>query len=541
MKIKQFLIAAFMMISAVTLSVTLVYTELSDPISMDPYNASDEVVYRLSSLLYRGLINPAPIDELRKEGLGEIINSDGRRYYIKLKPFVRWSDRSRVTARDVVFTFNVIRNPRVPTIYKSFVSNIQRIVEESQSELSVYFKSESPFNDYALSFPVISRMAFRGNSNITRRAMEYFRRPVSSGPYVLDTKETNFDSRTRFIFKRNNWFHGVLPVIDRVELRVIQDREIATQEAQNGGVDLIFDVLPEKRKPLENSGFSIFSAYEPKIHYVLINQRPPERVNYRSDKEFEYAQVVRKLLSRNEVRIALAHLMDREQMVVGIYYGEGRVVSGPFMPGSPYYDENIAPYPFDVEEAINKLERQPELERVGGKFKVRVGNSLRDFALKMVVYRGSEDIDKRVEIIKNAFNKAGVNLQIQRKTWAELYETVFGRHDFDLTTLSFSSSLADPALFEILHSEGTLNAGGYASVEMDKLIEEVEMPEFVLGLEERIEIYKKIHNLFHKEMPFIPLFTRISYMALRNTFEVPYDPTALNPFEAITLWRVNKH
>ncbi|MBN2854313.1 hypothetical protein JXK06_02145, partial [Patescibacteria group bacterium] len=154
------------------------------PKNINPlYSEGREVDNDISSLIYSSLFryNKNGILENDLVELVEI-KEEGKEYLIKIKDNVKWHDGSSLTADDVVFTFNLIKNEsyRSP-LRQAFVDvNIEKI-----DNLFVKFilpEAYAPFNGL-LTFGILPKSLWENSNPDSIILSELNLKPIGSGPF----------------------------------------------------------------------------------------------------------------------------------------------------------------------------------------------------------------------------------------------------------------------------------------------------------------------------------------------------------------------
>ena len=128
---------------------------------------------------------------------------EDRSYAIfNLRPEARFSNGSKVTAADVVFSHNVLLEKGIPSL-KQIFSGIEKVEELSESRIKFTFKEPSDNNE--LLMLAASSSVFSKDFFLTRDFAESSLEPMlGSGPYVLDEMEVG----KRLVYKLNEKYWG---------------------------------------------------------------------------------------------------------------------------------------------------------------------------------------------------------------------------------------------------------------------------------------------------------------------------------------------
>ena len=163
---------------------------------------------------------------------------------------------------------------------------------------------------------------------------------IGTGPYTLETDEPG----VRMMFKRRDDYWGgdqtVVAHYDAVELIVLNDATARTAALQSGQVDTINRVEPKIAKLLDRSPTIDVLSTSGRGHYVFI------------------AHIDTAPFDNNELRLALKHALNRDEMVEKILQGYGSVGNDmPINAAYPLFDEAIPQREFNLEKAAEHYKK----------------------------------------------------------------------------------------------------------------------------------------------------------------------------------------
>jgi peptide/nickel transport system substrate-binding protein len=194
-----------------------------------------------------------------------------------------------------------------------------------------------------------------------------------------------------------------------------------------------------------------------------------------------------------KVREAISLAVDREEMVDILFFGHGRVCTGPFMPGTFAYDEILKAPSQDIEKAKKLLKEAGYDEKNPLEFEI-VTNSNNDTR----VYA--------VQILQHQLAKAGIKVRIRTMEWQAFLNTVVMPRKFEAVVLGWSLGLM-PDAYSIWHSEGSKKGGfnfvSYKNEKVDSLIKKAEK---MIDREKLGVIYKEIYRTIVKDNPYLFLY-----------------------------------
>lgn len=163
-------------------------------------------------------------------------------------------------------------------------------------------------------------------------------------------------------------------------------------------------------------------------------------------------------LADARVRRALAMLFDRDGVAGRIFGDTAKPAAAFCKPGSVDMPEGLAPPPFDVASARSQL-RDAGFDGVATRM-----------SLRLLVPVEAPWFRRMGELFASACAEAGVDVQLDALAFRELVQRR-DAGDFDGAMLLVSMpSFGD--IYELFHSKGARNAGGFADAEVDALLEQ---------------------------------------------------------------------
>ncbi len=235
----------------------------TSPNRLDPALAVDVAEGQICSLLYQGLVRFSPRGEIVPDAAKSwAIENGGTRYVFRMDARSRFSDGSRVSARDVTASLERVLAPESLSPRKWVLDRIRgapafsagraALVEgvSIPDDSTVVIELEKPFRPFLqlLAMPaayVVKTAAGGGpaadgepvarNAAQSTRAAGGATRPLGSGRWVLSKWE-----RGDFIELVPNPFHpGGLPAMDRLVFRVIPEAFTRIAEFESGTLDIL--------------------------------------------------------------------------------------------------------------------------------------------------------------------------------------------------------------------------------------------------------------------------------------------------------------
>jgi peptide/nickel transport system substrate-binding protein len=460
---------------------TYVDTLLGDASYLNPLLATDSASGSINNLIYNGLVkydkNIKLVPELARSWS---VSKDGLTIIFKLRKNVYWHDGIPFTADDVKFTYDRLIDPKVKTPYSSDYMLVKQVVAVDKYTVKVVYKE--PFAPALESWGmgmVPKHIYEKGDFN-TNPAN---RQPVGTGPF----KFTQWKTDEKLVLSANDKYYEGKPYLNKVIFRVIPDQSVQFLELRNQSIDSM-GLSPDQYK-----AYPEFFEHYTKFRY------PSFQYTY-----FGF-NLQRPLFKDKRVRLAIAHAINKKELIDGVLLGMGQPATGPFVPQSWAYNPDIKDYEYDPAKA-KQLLAQAGVKSFEFTILTNQGNKLRELAC---------------QIIQNQLAKAGIKVNIRISEWSAFIHNFVDKRNFDVVVLGWSLS-RDPDQYAIWHSgqikEGQYNFVSYNSPIVDKLLEKGRR-EF--NQHERQKIYRQIHKQIFDDIPYIFLYYPESLPVIHTRFQGP--------------------
>ncbi len=485
-------------------------TQLSaEPSTLNPITSTDVYAGNIDGYIYESLLKR---DEKSRELVPVLaekweISANHLMYTFHLKKNIKWSDGHEFTARDILFSFDRIRDPKVDAAHlRGYYQDIEKV--EALDGYTVRFHYRIPYFlalEFCGGIPIVPAHLFKEGEEFNQHPIG--RKPVGTGPYKL----LHWETGKEIALVRNEDYWGEKPAIDRIVYKVITDQSVGLQVMKQGGLDEM-DLRPiQWEKQTQNKrfeeNFRKLSYYNPSYSYIGWNAQRP-------------------VFSDKRVRRAMTMLVDRELILKKILFGLGTIITGPFYVNSPEYDKNIKPYPYDPKAALELLKSAGWDYRPGEDVLQKDG---KPFEFEFLLSAGSKFGEQLATMLQENLKEIGITMSIRKLEWAVFIQRI-EEHSFDACTMGWSLGWeSDP--YQIWHSSQAVDKGsnfvGFKNAEADKLIEEARK-EF--DPDKRREMYYRFQEIVHDEQPYTFLFTNKALVAVSRRFHnVEVYPLGLAP------------
>lgn len=442
------------------------------------------------------------------------ISKDGKEFTFFLNPKAKFHDGKPVTAEDVKFSLEAIFEPKHEAAHLiPYFEAIEYKRTQVINPTTIKFFTKSAYYknfDVASSFYILPKHVY-GDIEKSRRMTTT---AVGSGPYVLDKFERGQKiSLKKFTewFPRGSGEEGSMNFA-RLEFRVVKDENIQLERMKKGDFDFLAPLTPEafvKKTEGPPWGKSVF-----KVKAKNDSPKPFGFIGWNLQNE---------LFKSRDVRVALNHLMNREEMNKKFRFGLSELATGPLVKFSEQASPNVKPILFDSKKARELLTKEGWTDTdKDGVLDKKVGDKKTDFKFSLLY--ANQDNEKYWTLYREDLLKAGIVMELKYSEWNSFSKTV-DEKKFDAIAMGWGAVDVDWEPRQIWHSDSAKESGSnyisYKNPEVDKLIDQAGA---AFDKSKRIELRRKIYELIAADAPYVFLFNDVyTFYARSGKVETPGD------------------
>lgn len=434
---------------------------------------------------------------------------DGTWLRLRLRAKARFSDGTPVTADDVIWTFNWMRNPLVqaerPRSTTDFIESIERIDDKT---VEMKFK-EVLFSNLTAAlggFPILPKHVYENVTPTQFNDATGF--VVGSGPFKFAS--TSLDNQWRppadIVLVRNEQYWGPRPLYDELRFRFINDDLARVTAFNNGECDLTTPTAPQYGQLIKDKEWvknnTAHLWHNIRGGYNFIGWNCGNRAELPT------------MFVDKRVRRAMTMLLDRDLINREFFENTGRVATGPFYRVTAQSNPDIEPWPYDLAGAAQLLDEAGWTLKPGQT--VRTNADGRAAQFEFTFPQGSDVTERLANYLKDQCARVGIRMEVRRMDWSVFMKTVDDR-DFDAITMGWSPADPESDPNQIWHSRYIQNQGDnfvqWKNDEVDRLIEKGRT---TLDKDQRMKIWHQLHAIIHDEQPYTFMLERPWIRLVRN-------------------------
>lgn len=482
---------------------------IGDVSSMNPLFATTNSEKVLSKLMFATL---STIDYSGHPGIGLAssitADSTGKIWTVKLRDGLKWSDGEPITNDDVIFTAELIKNPRVDSVYDTNLANV-KIAKGENGE--IIFTLPTSYADFmsALNFPILPKHILGDSDPQTLNENNFSNIPVTSGAFTFNALQSTSKSDEKvFYLSANPDYYLGRPLLNSFAVHTYNDKEAVIGALNAGTVTATAELAETDRDKVISGQFIEKNSSLNSGAFVFFNTKNA------SVKDVNLRQAIRQGIDLVKIRgvaseaVALDYPLLPSQIQINKY------------PELPAYDLETA------RARINEL--------TGGETRHLSVTTVNSGYLPMVADAIAEELRSlgfEVDVSKYEENQDFITNVISMRSYDILvYEVELG---------------ADPDLLPYYHSSqastGGLNLSNYRNYLVDDLL---------LGARDtldetlRTKKYESFLEYWVNDVPAIGLYRpNLTYYYNRNVRTFSNNAklvTAIDRFSDVTDWAVTK-
>jgi peptide/nickel transport system substrate-binding protein len=400
-----------------------------------------------------------------------------------INPRARWHDGVPVSADDVKFTFQLVKDTSLASPLASNLDNIDSVSVPDSLTAVVWFHQRAPDAFFKAASPVAILPAhlLRKITPADIHQGGFARAPVGSGRFRFGA----WDRGTRIMIQADSTNYRGRPIADRVIWLVSPDYPAASVRFLSGTADFLDVVKPELIAQVKAKGADIIvSPGSLDYGYAAFNLRNASNTGPHP------------IFGDRETRRALVMAVDRSAIVANVFDTLGLVAHGPATRIMPTSDTTIG-IPYDPQQAARTLDslgwkRGRDGLRARGKTPLAFG---------LMVPSSSPIRLKIAVLLQEQWRKAGASVRIEQlelntfggRMEDRKFDALLNAWHIDPTPSSVREEWASSEI-----KKGGYNATSYRSPAFDAVIDSAVGE---MNPARSVELYRRAYRILTDDAP----------------------------------------
>ena len=309
---------------------TVTWASSSDITGLDPRNGSSTITASILASLYSTLVKTDPTGAIVCDAAESYEQVDDTTWHFTLRQDVYFTNGDQMTANDVAYTINSLRD-----------SEKNYALSGDFSFMQVEVLGDFEFNiitDYAFpSLPLrLNYIKIIPADYVEEVGDEGFAEaPIGSGPF----KFVSWTKDQSVVLEKNPDYYGEVPQIDQLIFEVIPEAADRVAALQAGEVDIICNVPTTQAEYLQSlDGITVVGQPSTRVVWLQFNLVGEETP-----------------LDDIRVRQAMNYAVDRDALIAGVLDGYAVKVASISTPEYEGYDPDVQGYTYDPDQARQLL------------------------------------------------------------------------------------------------------------------------------------------------------------------------------------------
>lgn len=303
----------------------------SGALALDPRVGADEGTFSVKKHVFSTLTTVNPVTGIVTPLLASALPTklDDRTWQVALKPNLKFSDGSPLTADDVVFTIASMNSKTLNSLYTAIFGGWTATAKDSNT---VVIALDKPFAAVPARLAQIAIVPKAIVEKVGDKAFGL--NPVGSGPFEFVSWPGASQAAPITLKRAGSYSLGDLPAIGGITVTTILDDSARLTSLQSGSSDVCTQVAPNLYAGL--SGVSKDKANGSMYDAIMLNNNKAP-------------------FNDKRVRMAVAHAIDREAIIKTVWNSLAAAAYGPLPPWHWASNPDGKKLSYDVQAAKSLL------------------------------------------------------------------------------------------------------------------------------------------------------------------------------------------
>ncbi|MDO4271862.1 MAG: ABC transporter substrate-binding protein [Candidatus Saccharibacteria bacterium] len=409
--------------------------------TISPLYANTDTEKAVSQLVYPGLLAYDSANKLHGQlATAWSVDDSGLIWTVKLRDNLKWADNQPLTADDVAFTVDLMKNENINSTLSSSWQTITVTVKDKQT---IEFKLPNVLMsfDSALTFGVVPKhqLADKTPLEISNLFNQSANEVVGSGLYRINKVETRGDNSTWYLRPNGNYW-GDRSQLAEFIIHTYSDHSSLANGLKRGEVNAISSIKISDINQFDSNRYRKLQIKTADGVYALFN----------NDGELTSNQTI-----RNALRLGLDRVAIRKQMA-----GSDAAISaptnleGPIATGVYSSVDQLKQPDYNLDDAQKLLEEAGWTAPNGSKYRYKDDTEL---AINIVTIAGT-NYEPVANAIAGQWQKMGVNATVTAINPSLAQQNYLLPRNYDVLVYQMHLG-ADPDMFAYWSSTQTSSTG----------------------------------------------------------------------------------
>lgn len=442
--------------------------------TMNPILSQNKQIQEISRIIYEPLLELDEQYKIKKCLAKDWAKTSETTYLVKIRDDVLWSDGTKLSVEDVIFTIETLK--QIQSIYTSNVQNITDVDKIDEDTIQITLDHEISFFEYNLIFPIMSKTFYEGQDFVNS---EKNNAPIGTGKYKIIENVSN-----AIILNKNENYSREELTLEKITIGKYANMGELYNAFKLGKIDII---------ATSNIGIEDY------IGTIGYNKQETQ------GREFDFFafNTQNTVLTNTEVRKAISHAINRENIIISLYNNKYQVTDYSLDYGNWLKGEN-GDMSYNPDLAKQILEGN-SWEFKNNRWQKTENYNTQTLTFKIVVQASNQNRVAAAEMIKADLETIGINVSIVKASDSQ-YQNYLQNKNYDSIITGTTRGLS-PNL------ELYFDSANFYNEELKGLLNEVKNITKEDLLEEK---YNRIRQIYNEQIPYIGLYS--SYYSIMSSW-----------------------
>lgn len=437
----------------------------------DPYDVSTEEMLNLFSLMYdklltlnaQGEIEPCLCESWTAEGDGAWI--------LRIREGVKWHNGEELTADDVVYSYESLKE-MTKGYYRPCLDRIEELVRIDEHTVRVKFDITGIAALYYLVFPIKCEAKL-----------------VGTGPYRLFRADNN-----AIVLSANADWWDRPPYIEYIRFYERDSTSTALASFEAGQLNMIPTDILTAGKYSELGVTNVVDVMTQNMEALLFNHDGS-------------------VFAHRELRLAVAHAVNRSRIITNVYMNRARVSDSPIAPDNWLNSRRSGALSYDPDRALELIEQAGFTVISREEADLRYSRSGESLAVRLLTSATTDNTVRSdaATMIKAELEELGFSVELVTKkhtlgSGESEFVKALKKGDWDIALVGFNLAFGCD-FTSFVCPDGANNFGHIADSELEALALSLLSADSEESLRERANEFQ---NYFTENVPFMTLYFRLN-------------------------------